>query len=373
MYFFLDSSLADAGVGSNVNELGAIENILASAFEGNHVVFGDLRTLRYLRGLEGLGKRGQSVLDYLINWYSQNKGFYANLIFKIIVEHGVSGIVRSGNKEWRASLIACGSLDSVAKATILAENLLDSKLYRWAAEHYRLNKGLAKIRIAAEHDGAGGSQTSTRFNDIAINSNSLCICVTDSDRFSPTDSPSSTSRTCQQTVANTSRPLWHTCTTPRELENILPRAIFEECLETDAAKRWGEIKELADQIGIEWLDYADLKNGVSVWWAVSHPKESMRRSFWIDVLNSIDLNDQPGKCFRQGQCLLNKTSNDDLCDNCNVIPGVSARLANAVLQWMESHSTKEVLESVNRFNNGEWMRIGSEVLGYCAAPERFRL
>ncbi|MBX9723866.1 MAG: hypothetical protein K2X81_20835, partial [Candidatus Obscuribacterales bacterium] len=96
MYFHLHPSLESINFAKDINALDALENLLAAAFGGQHVVFGDLQTLRKLRTINELGLRGKAVLDYLINWHPQTKDFYAKLEFRTSVEYGISTVMTLG-------------------------------------------------------------------------------------------------------------------------------------------------------------------------------------------------------------------------------------------------------------------------------------
>ena len=89
MYIHLDNDLAQSHIWSSLDNLSSLENILAAAYEGHHLVFGEVAILRALKEVKGISRRSEVVLSRLINSYAQYGGSYSKLGFKLIVHAGM--------------------------------------------------------------------------------------------------------------------------------------------------------------------------------------------------------------------------------------------------------------------------------------------
>lgn len=373
MYIHLDNDLAQSHIWSSLDNLSSLENILAAAYEGHHLVFGEVAILRALKEVKGISRRSEVVLSRLINSYAQYGGSYSKLGFKLIVHAGDGEVKFVSEGNWSVPLRVCGKLAAVGKPILLAENLVDAKLYEHAAKHYKVINRIKGLRLSARLDGAGGSTTPQRLQHIVQEAEELCICMTDSDRLSPRDIVSSSAKKCDGLVREARHPVWHVTTNARELENVLPRDIFFECLDVEAGERWNSLLKILDSSGVSFIDYSDLKEGVSVWWILKLPEASPSRDYWYQVVERMQLDEQASDCLRRGSCVLNKKAGDELCKGCNVIPGVSRRLAESALSWFDGRSETKAMEVMNKGVYPEWIGTGKVVFDYCVAAERTRI
>lgn len=373
MYFFLDKSLTEIDFVNQVNLHDCLENLLTSAAEGCHVVYGDLGTLRFFRSNVDFNRRSKVLLDSLINSYHSKCGAYRQLDFCITVVKDSLSFVKNSPGKWTGPLSLCGDFSTVNKSLLLGENLIDSRLYKFAAKHYKIKSSNNVFRIALRPDGGGGATTVERLKQIVDGKESLCICVTDSDRLSPSGAVGSTSRRCAHIADSADWPVWYRKTNPRELENVLPSALINCALPPELSEVWKAVEARLSDMAPEANLYADLKEGVSLWWILSLPPLTPDRRWWDNAIAALKLPAQPTLCRAAGRCLEEKTKTDTLCDDCFVISGVSKKLADFAEEWLSKRSPAKIFQDVSLEISDEWLKIGKEVFSYCCAEDPIRV
>jgi len=382
MYLFLHDNLSECDFSSNVKAIGAIDTIFSSAFDGCHIVGGDIGTLRALKEVPGFSRRTYDVLKKAINWFPQHSNFLNTFSHGVIIENGLKDVTRSDIffNWWRIPLEICGDIKVLGQSLLLAENMIDCDMYVHAAEHYRMERRLNSLCVQPIPRGGGGSAIKVEFAAIASSKKNFCICVTDSDVFSPRENiESNNSNLCERIVKSTSWPVFHVSTEGRELENEIPHSFISQYVvtEKEVKDRWSKILSIsANSKDTNVLKYADLKEGVSVWWIVNRNKGSYDFNYWKNALLEMPLlEDQPKLCLQENKCALNIEDKDKLCPGCTVLPGISRKIADNINQWLKKFNVREAFQIIENGdpNKDCWLSIGKTVFEYCCASDKMRV
>jgi len=159
-----------------------------------------------------------------------------------------------------------------------------------------------------------------------------CICVTDSDKYSPSSSVSATARDCSNAASKSRWPVAHVATISRELENILPRKFVNEIIGPQQQTEWQSIESLAEKSS-PLFPYIDIKKGTYMHWVFKLPKASSCRTFWDNELNNGTV-----KSALNLDCLDNQACDlrdPDKC-NCVISQGMGTKVAEKVLDYLKN-------------------------------------
>src|SRR5262249_10646219 len=148
-----------------------------------------------------------------------------------------------------------------AQASILlGENRDDADLYLLMGRAYAARLRW-KLRLDAEVRGGGGSTTEREFRG-ASSTGRLVLCIVYSDKRCHKGGMGSTARAPVDASSDVPR-FQHVEVLPvRELENLLPLEYLGECLSRHGNKNVGHLREAVRRVTGDWLDHADLKDGV---------------------------------------------------------------------------------------------------------------
>jgi hypothetical protein len=370
MYVWIHQSVLATRWDDDENAQHALENLLASAFEGNHFIDGDLETLRSLARLPHLSRRSTAILNKTANWKPQMEGITARVTRILEVTGDAVTSCKPGDRVWKIPLGEFKKVSMAARTLLLGENLIDCDLYKKAAEQYRCLEGLSALAVVLDTDGAGGSTIVDRYRRLMYERSRITACVVDSDRFSHHEPRlKGTAEACWRISEEANWPTVFVCLESRELENAIPRRFIDEAIQNAPRDRWEQVKRsFGDNLLIR---FADLKNGVSIHW-VLRQKGFVGGRDWIAVLKkSPGLRGQAAECMKFQECVDGKKS-DEICPECVAIPPVCHDVARRVLDWAEGRTVQKAVEVLDNTEDKEWLEIGRQVFWACCArsPQR---
>ncbi len=365
MLMLLDSSLESLDFQNDLNACSAIENLLGAVFSGCHILTGDPKVIdSLLQKKESFSIRSQSVLLEIRNRLPQYGALFNRIKTRAHVCANISNSARVSENEWEIPLNAFIDISKVNKALLLTEDQVDAEIYMVAAEHFRVLNKIRGVIVSGRPEGGGGSRIAKRFENIATEELDICLCITDSDRFSPTAIPGFTSRECTKIAEVAGWAVRHRATLARELENLLPHKFIDQTIQHNNfqhAQTWEDIR-IKLQADSNLVSYIDLKEGTRLDWVLKMAKGSPDRNYWMDVSKKLGITASNSECMRRQLC----DATEDICE-CSLIDGLGPKIAESVLEWLKVTSDHKSLECVDDEVDTEWLKIGEEVFEWCCA------
>ncbi|MGJ0489520.1 hypothetical protein [Methylobacter sp.] len=366
MLWILSSDVTEIDFSQDANSCAALENILSAVFCGYHVLKltnADINKLR--EQSSNFSGRSKAVILALS---SQRFQKLPDIKYKATISKSCKAPIKKTNFEWEIPFDSFSSHAAANKTTILAEDYIDAALYNFAAKHYVTKNKLKGFEVSSRSEAGGGSRIKSVLETIVSRKEEICICVTDSDKYSPSASMSVTARDCSNIVSKSKWPVAHIATHARELENILPRKFINEVVDSHQQNEWQSIENVAKKFS-PLLPYIDIKEGTCMHWVLGLPKGSPCRTFWNKELQSAAIKSPCNHdCLDSQTC---EVGDSDKC-NCVISQGVGTRIAEKVLDYLQKQSVAKSSEQVDKDLNQEWLSIGKEVFEWCCAAKPIR-
>lgn len=370
MLILIDKSILDTKFETDAEACEGINNVLSSAYRGEHFVLGSRDVLERLARNINLSSTARSVIRKIISQYSTIAPLASTLTAKITVSYGkVSCCTKTSERTWEIpaqTLSFCG----ITKAVLVCENLNDAKLFLHAARQYKLLKQISG-EISLEKAGGGGSTTPDCFENLVNAEKRWGICIADSDRLFPNQAPDTTAAKCNSIAVNTTVVAKFIDVPFREVENIVPLAFLAEVIPPSHRYLWERHLNFIYSIRFDAHGFGDLKRGIILDKIFSYQTGSPERTFWNNVTaDFIKVGELQGDCFEQGFC--SKKRKSEPCE-CLLISGYGDKLLELVIALLENKSIHESVRIVqNDMNSDSWLKIGREVFEWGCAPQRMR-
>jgi hypothetical protein len=371
MLVWLDESILNADYANDVRACQGVVELFNATFRGEHFVLGLRHTLRQLANIQDLPHNTRGFISRAesnLTQFGQLLGLINPMV--TVTYDKSSGVVKSESDEsWEVPLTQI-AINGVNKCVLLAENIQDCAAYEYAAEHYRISVSLSLCKINIEHAGGGGSTIPDVLRNFTTNGHRWCLCITESDKFSPQDGLSLPARRCYEICETGSVVAKHVDLPVREIENLIPLKLFEQAVQSTHNEAWNNHRYRLISLLPEIHDFCDLKDGTSMEKIFREPSGSPRRDFWmrkITELIAASLVTLP--CIETQQC----TNAGQICE-CFVTNGFGNNILQNINRYLKACSAHKSFEIISGdLTRLKWLEIGKEVINWaCAPPERIR-
>jgi hypothetical protein len=272
----------------------------------------------------------------------------ATRFFAVVNRGGLAGMIRTAHNNriiWTCDLAFAAKWFSQA-SKIIGEHLTDSGIYRSAARHFSVTRGLDSRMQSLSLDMCGGSgNADIVLSHRILEANSPVICIIDSDKIASDRAPSESVKKCHDVVSRLRGVSYFFALNERELENAIPFSIVSKAILTlDASKDRDEILKRAYMVKDfqtahpELYKYVDLKLGTCKTWIKGKGLQGFFRSAPVSSL-----------------C--------DCSPNCegSISPKIFEDLLSRVAKVLENISDKNLRNEVVDDAETEWFNIGSLV------------
>lgn len=368
MIFELHESFLEFDFSKNHDVAAGVETAALAARRGDHFVFASRAIARKLSVDPNFSAATRGLFADIAAAFSFLAGYLRTFSRKCVIipdDRPPQRGIADGTWVVAAQHLARKNL---SRTVLLAEGAVDAAMYKEAAKHYGVvNKHPGTTAFLTIPRGGGGAAVSAELQGIADAQAEVCVCITDSDRFSPNCNPGTTSRTCTG-IANASPWLIeHMATSVRELENAIPRTDLLDTASTTAPILFAAFQDARRYFGEEQMDHADIKHGTTLEWALRQPAGSPKRDFW---LNSARTNPhiKATHCFQDLAC-----AKPESCD-CVIVPNLGEQIASRVLEkWNRQSGHETVRDNQGSSNFGEWLALGKVVFEMAAGPQPARI
>lgn len=261
MLFWIDGSAADAHLFVSSSEhIRCLGNLIHSAREGRHALFGDRDLLRTLEQSELLSATDRAYLAFASRRLTQD-GVWISGMKKIRVDV-VSKGPHLATDGWRLPLCLFDDVDLLETPILLGENIRDAKFYSHHATlfvHEMMSGYLARFLVVH----GGGQQTSEALADYLDGTKRLVVCVVDSDREVEAGKLGSVSSECIDALESRSTEAYRAMVVPisaRSVENLITPRLWDVLIvgmEESHERGRRLLERLPERVSL----FVDIKNG----------------------------------------------------------------------------------------------------------------
>ncbi len=367
MILELDSQFSTVDLAALPSAYAGIETICLAVARGEHFLAADRATVERFVDDSNLTKLARGIFEWIKAEYAYLTGLFRQFTFRVRIKPDTSPPFRLGPDEWSVSISHIAD-SGIRPTVLLGENSRDGDLYTEAATHYRLDTKLSGISVRVEPRNGNGGSTSTELLRIDARRNEFCLCITDSDRFSPSVDLGDIGSACKAVVAHSNWVISHDAAQSRELENAIPTKLIEAAAIWAKMPGWNDFSVAEAELGNDAIQHSDVKHGTTMHWIKAIPKHSPNRIFWEGkVAVKFRTSVEEFTCQKNGLC------KSDSC-TCMVIHPVGSEIAVRVHEFIKLHGPHEILRRARGSSNlNEWLRLGKKVLDAGVAPARRRL
>lgn len=354
MLFILDSSVGHIDL-TCLEQNRALENLLGSYQNQNHLIFMPLKELRDFsaRISEHLSYGSRVVLSTLYNKAPEYKGLVDIIDYKCIVyaSDQEENVYRDGNV-WHVPL-RYFSRSGLLQSVVMGEGDLDPHLYYQFADFYRKKNGIGSFFPKARLQAGGGSGVPEALKDYLNSEFSPCICVTDSDKFHPKYKKSLTAGKCEIVIGGRKNIVEYIQLEEREVENIIPKDLLAKF--SDVARLEGCCNNFMLENSEHWY-YLDLKDGFSINWVAAQDQETQK--YWLKLKTQLEKDKK--------RCVRCEAATDSKDCACNKMPGLGSRILEHSVKYLRDNGSHVCMKLL--INDLRWERIGKAVFDFAIAP-----
>jgi|GEM_PF-3505016 len=262
-----------------------LENILSLDY---HFLKIDVKDYKKIRDLEKefLSKISKLKLDNIINTNSTRLDYFDEINAKIMIcDEEIENRIKKDKDKYLIT-IEEASKYSFTESLVIAENLIDAKIYIQYGMHYlKKNKYDTMVGLALFPIGSGGSQTAEQYKTAFLDRNNFGVCIVDSDKKSKTHNYGNTANDVLK-YEEKKRNLGEVIVLEvRELENLISMSIYEKLDNGNTECNFFKAFDISKEVVLEFYKYADLKNGLSI-------KELKKNNFmskWKEIFLNLNI------------------------------------------------------------------------------------
>ncbi|MGC8118072.1 hypothetical protein ACP3VQ_23915 [Metapseudomonas otitidis] len=268
MFIYLDKSIVDKlsePVPANIQD--SIQGLAFMLRTGVHLVSGDLVALIKISHLTEISDSARSAFSRAAARQTQINTIISKLnTYCLITSEGEHVTVSETNNQRIITIpiALVSNLVSQIATDVIYEDINDAEIYNKVTKWYCKDiVGSSNLPLKSQSIQGGGSRTYATYSEKQNDAKTFCLCITDSDKKYPTDTPGETSKKVRE-VENLSLPLsFHLDLDFHEIENLIPLSILNSVARTPESKRIISLLKNAEENGFgEAKLYWDYKKGL---------------------------------------------------------------------------------------------------------------
>ena len=363
MIIVVDESLFNGG-SSQAMKRAAIEEICVAVRRGYHYLFGTRDILSEMFEFPGITPESKAVVDGVRRSYASNAGFLRSFGFRVVVKDGIGVSRKISDKSWEVPVSQVVE-HGISPLGLLGEHSRDAELYKEAAKHFILNKKLG-ISLAAIARNGNGSGTARELTSFVREMREWILCITDTDKYCPDDTLGDVAASCKKVADETGWVAIHYAIGGRSIENVIPHNFIEDAVQGESRDAVAHLKALTATHGLEFADYANLKDGIASKWVREQSTDTPRRKFWERLVQA------------EGGSLNACCTGHAVCPKTPCarrwIGGFGGALPEQVQRHLDVTSKHKAAERAKTSANViHWEAIGELVCQMALAPPKMRL
>lgn len=360
MLLYLTNSLILERSDASYNRVKkAVRNVALAAFEGKHILLGDLEAIEHFYNIF---ISYEDDVSMVFNKLMQNLSMAvvpASITRYVEITKDQEG-EETANGKTTIKVTYSSFLDTrtIQPTALICEDIVyDYRLYRYILNWFQSRNGY-NFNVNYEETHGGGGRTEDVLMSY-VNNKTISLCIVDADRMFP-NQPSlktSTAYKCKKIRRGLLNGLLELDV--HEAENLLPINFIvivpDHLLPPNKKKLVNQLtkdKMVAEQV----LRYFDYKQGLVKSDELANNADYYQFSKMICECNPAVLK---GGSFEK---YYNETK-----DKQELFPGIAKRLLHFTLDVMEKET--RIKPDLMSYQTNEWIRLGQELLNYCCAQK----
>jgi hypothetical protein len=373
MLLYLTEDITCIDLAANKLHLRSLENLFRADRYGHHFILSPHPVNLWLKNnLSYFSETLHGVILSLPSKYTQYGALLKSIETIVKIDTSTYPPKKNGINQWQTSLSIFDSLNTSNKVNIVCENLDDCGISILAAKAYQYENNLSNgINICCEQVPGGGSTTPDCLRHKIEDNKYICLCLTDSDKYSPLDKISETTKKCQHIVDKSNWISESIHTNAREIENILPLNLIKLSVDSYNFDRFDAIEQ-STRLS-QTLDHFDFKSGTCIRWINEKIQNSNDPDdFWKKAIENFIsaglIKSPPTKECSPNSCNTINTENCDL----NIFPRLGKNLARTVLTQGKAMSAQKINEASKNCRNEHWYRLGKVIFEWSLSSKPSR-
>lgn len=283
-------------------EISALEDIASTVRSGDHLILGDAQSLLALSKFVKLGSSAQAAYKSVFVRVPQQDSILdkVEIYVTVVPGDGIPTLSSAGSKSIISIPLAfCADMNLKSPLEIIFEEINDHFIYEIISKWYVSQAlGIKTLNRKYRPIHGGGNRTYSVFERAQIDNNLFCVCITDSDKKHPTDTPGITSTKVRESNDANKVLTHHLDLDFHEIENLVPLSfIAENCNSKHTDEMIAALKS-AETIGHQEAKlFFDYKKGIKLSYLNGCADARM---YWSNALPELDQictrGCQPTKC-----------------------------------------------------------------------------
>lgn len=238
----------------------ALDNLFESMYNGEHIVYTNIKNLMKLKNNEKLSPRTRAYTGWIIRNFSILYGCKAIVDSYITVSTKYTRVIKS--TDGRVIKTPIEFMKDITETKLLTEHESDAKFYQQLTKYVLKKKGNGNksfFSVQFENDAYHGANGKAKIEQVSLK-NRLVLAVVDTDKDYPEDSLKSTYEGVKSglKIAEKRIPIELLVLPVREKENLLTPTLYKEICDNALIKIIAE-KFSNDEVIV---NYFDIKGGI---------------------------------------------------------------------------------------------------------------
>ncbi|AKB04092.1 hypothetical protein O1B54_003292 [Vibrio cholerae] len=348
----------------NDRKVSALDNILRSHRERNHIVIISREQINYILKCQDLSFDARKTLDEIQDSLREYKSLVNEL--SVISKVDFSRENEILNSKHGAQDVIIVSYDFFIKSmmiqptTLITENDIDHEMYEQITETYIKSKNeLGSLKFSFQKNCGYGSHIYRVYSDYKSNKK-FAFCVVDSDKKYPNARLGSTAGQFSTSDFKVSGTVEAKLLSVRELESLIPIDILEDLLKngdyhSSSIDTLDKIKELNKSSNGEFRKFFDHKDGITLRDALTPKNITFWKGFFKNEKNIV-IKD----CFQSNMC--------GDCGSCIKINGFGDKVLEKSIEKIKNINKSKLFKHLPDDIKDEWGFIGKKAVSWGCAP-----
>lgn len=338
----------------------ALENLIASSAFRHNIVILDTKTINSILSCDNYSTIIKNHTYDILSYRREYAGIAYNLSVHAIVDFEYEGENYNLDKENSIIKVSYQYFIDPKESgpiTLLAENILDFKLYNIIAEYYSKYLSSYRLKTSFNFSFGGGSQIKTIFDSLKDDSK-LVLCIIDSDKAHPYMGEGSTSSPFSKEDRENINGNLAYVIDMREIETLIPINIIQEvAIDNQLDDQVDSLDDIAifNSIETRFRKFFDHKRGLNLKEAIYI--DNKNGDFWLDIL-SKKTRFSSKSCLQDKECYV--------CNTCPKIIGFGDKILKHSISKMEQSNLRRL--NVDKDILNDWITIGEIMVGWGCVP-----
>lgn len=351
--------------GGNQDVIGAINEVAKSSYRGYNIIHSTRSGYERLLKLKDLTPQSRSVISRRRVNYTTEASILTH--FTTSIEICETDVITAQTEEGKTVIKIPAKLfveeDSITSRTVLiCENLIDADFYKYMFNYYLATINVCNLNSEFRPECGGGNTTCKTYEKYALNNQTSCLCIVDSDKKYSDAKLDETAKRVKEihTRINPVLCMIKCIELVREIENLIPCNILKEiCTSPEHICGYNNICNIM-ALDAELFLYWDYKKGLK--------KDKFKKTvdaYLLPKLKQLAIN------LGVSEVELEQIKAEEEPSGV-LFPGLGENVLEKAIQYIEQNSFKVSKSNLQPDQEKEWLAVGEALFNYTGTFSRIR-